>query len=600
MSTIDHGPKAPRANLYTPAAGTPPRDTYAIQRRGTRVPMQDPAPVQLHLRAADLLDISLSGALVEHIVGVRVGEVYRLFFPVQGVEVEVLARAVRSFVSRVVPVAGGEGQIVYRTGLEFVELKESMAKTLTAYIDDLHRQTATRRPAQPAAQVLDERTKVSNREDSNTGVAARPRGRVNAVPASQLTRTIAERRAWSRWSLAGVLMLGSAVVSSLLYVAGTPTYTGWSLPRALLTVAPMPAAPTTEAGGESLSALLSRARGSVESEVATLGLLTVPQAPMLPAPTEYVAAQVLGSFSQPTQAGVSPDLWPPLSDLNSILGLRVSLPQWPPAWDKGVNQPGVTESTVSPTQSQSPAEPPVSEEGKVAPDPPPSEWPVASHTSTHITALPPPALTRPEESSVPTLRERTPPSGRVHPKPESPSPRQDKAPRKVTSFRGVDLRGADLRGANLQGADLTGARLAWARLTGAKLQGATLQAADLTEADLWMADLRGANLQGADLTGARLAWARLVDGRLQGATLQAADLTEADLWMADLRGANLQGADLRGAKLTPPDQAAKEAEAAAEAIAVMPTPGEARPGTPVEILDPRRTLAERPREDEPR
>lgn len=555
MSMNDHSPKGTRAQVRAPAAGAPsPRDTYAIERRGTRVLMQDPAPVQLHLRGADLLDISLSGALVEHTVGVRVGEVYRLFFPVQGVEVEVLARAVRSSVSRVAPVAGGEGQLVYRTGLEFVELKESMAKTLTAYIDDLHQQATTRRSVQLAAQVPEGRTTAPNRQDTNKGVAARPGGRASAVSANQLIRSNPERRAWNRSSLAGVLILGSVLVASLLYVGGTDIHKRWSPRRVLVTAAPVPAAAMASTGGEPTSGLLSGAGGWAESDLARLGLVTARQGSMVPAPIESVAAQVLGSFSQPMHAGAGPDLWPSLSDLGSILSLRVSLPQWPPAGDKGDSQPGVTETTVAPTHPQPPAESPVSQAGNGAPEPS-SERPVESQTSKLLTALPAPAPTQPESTRVPTFRERTSPSRRVQPTPESPSPRQDKAPPKVANLRGVDLRGSDLRGANLQGADLTGARLAWARLTGAKLQ---------------------------------------------GATLQAADLTEADLWMADLRGADLQNADLRGAKLTPGDHAAKEGEAASEAIAMMPTPAEARPGIPAEILDPRRTVAKRPKEQESR
>jgi len=139
------------------------------------------------------------------------------------------------------------------------------------------------------------------------------------------------------------------------------------------------------------------------------------------------------------------------------------------------------------------------------------------------------------------------PSVRVPSPTPPPVPREDRAPRKGMNLPGADLRGADLRGANLQGADLTGARLAWARLTGAKLQ---------------------------------------------GATLQGADLSETDLWMADLRGANLQKADLRGAKLTPGDQVTMAEESAGEAISMVPAPGEARSEIPVEILDPRRIVAE--------
>ena len=185
----------------------------------------------------------------------------------------------------------------------------------------------------------------------------------------------------------------------------------------------------------------------------------------------------------------------------------------------------------------------------------PSPEPGDSAPTTHLAALPQPVPPRPEGNSVAPSQERVRPSGRVPSPAESPLRRDDKAPRKGMNLPGADLRGADLRGANLQGADLTGARLAWARLTGAKLQ---------------------------------------------GATLQGADLSEADLWMADLRGANLQKADLRGAKLTPGDQVTMAEESAGEAISMVPAPDEARPEIPVEILDPRRIVAERPREDEPR
>jgi hypothetical protein len=96
----------------------------------------------------------------------------------------------------------------------------------------------------------------------------------------------------------------------------------------------------------------------------------------------------------------------------------------------------------------------------------------------------------------------------------------------------------------------------------------------------------------------------LTGAKLQGATLKGADLTEVDLWMADLRGADLQKADLRGAKLTPGEQAAVEGEVAGETVrdatVMTPAPAEARPEIPVEILDPRRIVAERSLEDEPR
>ena len=276
----------------------------------------------------------------------------------------------------------------------------------------------------------------------------------------------------------------------------------------------------------------------------------------MPVPNESMAARILESSTETTPALAAADLPLPFSDVSSILGLRVTVPQRVPAEDTSDSRPQGTAPAAPAANPQPPAEPVVPEAGTMTPDlTSPSPEASATSISTPLAALPRPLPTRPEGDSVPTLRERVKPSERVQSPAESPLRREDKAPKKGMNLRGADLRGSDLRGADLQGADLTGARLAWARLTGAKLQ---------------------------------------------GATLQRADLTEADLWMADLRGADLQKADLRRAKLTPGQQGAKEEEAAVEAFAMVQTPGETRPEIPTEMVLPRRDVAEQPREEDPR
>lgn len=107
---------------------------YTIQRRGIRVRLRERVPVQLHLWDAQLVDISLSGAFVEHTARVRPGEVYRLAFRLEGRPVQLLARAIRSSVSQLVPGGAGEGQVVYRTGIEFVEGENGIAALVCAYI----------------------------------------------------------------------------------------------------------------------------------------------------------------------------------------------------------------------------------------------------------------------------------------------------------------------------------------------------------------------------------------------------------------------------------------------------------------------------------
>lgn len=104
---------------------------YAIQRRGTRLRLRELVPVQVQFWDAHLVDISRSGALVQHIDRVRPGEVYRLTFPGETRKVQVSVRAVRSFVSQLVHVAKGEGHVVYRSGVEFVDGENGVADLLS-------------------------------------------------------------------------------------------------------------------------------------------------------------------------------------------------------------------------------------------------------------------------------------------------------------------------------------------------------------------------------------------------------------------------------------------------------------------------------------
>jgi DNA-binding response OmpR family regulator len=120
----------------------PKRDAGSNRRRAGRVRMRDRSPAQLQLREVTLIDISLSGALVEHTEPVRPGEIYRLAFPIEGHQVQVLARAIRAFASHRVTVPGGERQIVYRTGMEFVGVEKGSADLISAYIDRIVQQGA--------------------------------------------------------------------------------------------------------------------------------------------------------------------------------------------------------------------------------------------------------------------------------------------------------------------------------------------------------------------------------------------------------------------------------------------------------------------------
>lgn len=118
-------------------AETPPSPPqyYWFQRRGARVRLREPVPVRLHLWDARLVDISLSGAFVEHHDRVLPREVYRLSFHAEGRPVQLHARVIRSFVSQLIQLRTGEGRIVYRTGMEFVAGENGIAEIVSAYID---------------------------------------------------------------------------------------------------------------------------------------------------------------------------------------------------------------------------------------------------------------------------------------------------------------------------------------------------------------------------------------------------------------------------------------------------------------------------------
>jgi hypothetical protein len=124
------------ALMNVPRAELPPAISqyYVIQRRGHRVRLRELVPVQVQFWDALLVDISRSGALVEHTDRVRPGEVYRLTFPGENRKVQVLVRAVRSFVSQLVHIANGERQVVYRSGVEFLDSENGVGEFVSGSI----------------------------------------------------------------------------------------------------------------------------------------------------------------------------------------------------------------------------------------------------------------------------------------------------------------------------------------------------------------------------------------------------------------------------------------------------------------------------------
>jgi hypothetical protein len=84
-----------------------------------------------------LIDLSRSGALVEHSQRVRVGETYQLAFQLETLRVTIKALAVRSFVNDHPAVQGTERQLLYRTGLEFNDLTPGVAEQISKHLERL-------------------------------------------------------------------------------------------------------------------------------------------------------------------------------------------------------------------------------------------------------------------------------------------------------------------------------------------------------------------------------------------------------------------------------------------------------------------------------
>ena len=81
-----------------------------------------------------LVDISVGGALIEHAHIVRPGTMSYLILTLKGRDVSVACRAIRSLVHRPEMDPEGERTLVYRTGLEYVDLSDETLRLLDEYI----------------------------------------------------------------------------------------------------------------------------------------------------------------------------------------------------------------------------------------------------------------------------------------------------------------------------------------------------------------------------------------------------------------------------------------------------------------------------------
>ncbi len=89
---------------------------------------------------ATLINISLGGALIEHTHLVRPGTISFLTLRIHGQEVNPRCRVVRSVIHRTEVQADGEHELVYQTGLEFLDTPEDLLRLIDEFIDSLRGQ----------------------------------------------------------------------------------------------------------------------------------------------------------------------------------------------------------------------------------------------------------------------------------------------------------------------------------------------------------------------------------------------------------------------------------------------------------------------------
>jgi len=83
---------------------------------------------------ASLLDLSLGGALIEHVHIVRPGTTSYLILRMKGRDVNLRCQIIRSIVHRVQVESDGERALVYQTGLEFVDRSDATMQMIGDYI----------------------------------------------------------------------------------------------------------------------------------------------------------------------------------------------------------------------------------------------------------------------------------------------------------------------------------------------------------------------------------------------------------------------------------------------------------------------------------
>lgn len=100
---------------------------------------------------ASLLNISLGGALIEHVEALRPGTPSYLEVELQGRRVRLRCRVARSVADRIEVQPDGERAVLYHSGMEFLDLPEDTQQVISDYIQAITGERNARSESEPEA-----------------------------------------------------------------------------------------------------------------------------------------------------------------------------------------------------------------------------------------------------------------------------------------------------------------------------------------------------------------------------------------------------------------------------------------------------------------
>lgn len=108
---------------------------YEERRRAPRIVLREPLGGTIFTSAeGTLVNLSTTGALLEHAHAVRIGQPYILVISVSGQEVRLRCRVIRSGIHQIQSRGGPEQVLIYRTGVEFLETPAESLQILQEWI----------------------------------------------------------------------------------------------------------------------------------------------------------------------------------------------------------------------------------------------------------------------------------------------------------------------------------------------------------------------------------------------------------------------------------------------------------------------------------